>query len=644
VILRACLAMAVVLTRALSAEAQPLSPRNANYTIDVTLDTRARTLTARETLVWTNITNASTDELQFHLYYNAWRDNDSTWMREHTLTSWWQGASLQRAEDRAAIDISSLTIKGGALAPADLTGQTRFIAPDDGNKDDRTVMSVALPAPIGPGETLTIEIAFIAKIPRPFARTGVIGNYFFIGQWFPKIGVLDAGGKWNCHQFHVSTEFFSDFGVYDVRMTVPRGWPVAATGRQRERTDNPNGTTTHRYYQEDVHDFAWTTSPDYLEARERFEHPGLPPVEMRLLYQPEHASQVARHFETTRATLRYYGEWFGAYPYGHITIVDTPWRTATDGMEYPTIFTAGTRWLMPREDTYVEDSLVHETGHQWWYGMVATNEFEDAWMDEGINQYANARVDAEDFPSGREVARFFGGFVPWVLDDVPWDRLTSGEYIGDYRSSPTVDVQATPSFRYWPLTSAPITYSKPALWLHTLERALGFPVVQQILSTFFDRWKFRHPKPGDLFQVASEVSGRDLMPFFDQVYRGSAVFDYGVDSVTSAETVDETYVNDVVVRRHGDGIFPITILATLANGEQRRFTWDGTGRWHRVTFEHASRLLSAQVDPDQVLVLDTNFTNNSFTTEPASGRASTRWAAPWLVWLQDQLLTWAVLI
>ena len=428
-ILRACLAMAVVLTRALSADAQPLSPRNANYTIDVTLDARARTLSARETLVWTNITNASTDELQFHLYYNAWRNDESTWMREHTLTSWWQRASTQRAEDRAAIDISSFAITGGAIAPADLTRQMRFIAPDDGNKDDRTVMSVALPEPIGPGETLTIDIAFTAKIPRPFARTGAIGNYFFIAQWFPKIGVLDAAGTWNCHQFHVGTEFFSDFGVYDVRMTVPRGWPVAATGRQRERTDNPNGTTTHRYYQEDVHDFAWTTSPDFLEARERFEQPGLPPVDMRLLYQPEHASQTARHFETARATLRYYGEWFGAYPYGHLTIVDTPWRTATDGMEYPTMFTAGTRWLMPREDTYVEDTVVHEAGHQWWYGMVATNEFEDAWMDEGINQYANARVDAEDYPYGREVLRFFGGFVPWVLDDVPWDRLASGEFL-----------------------------------------------------------------------------------------------------------------------------------------------------------------------------------------------------------------------
>ena len=193
--------------------------------------------------------------------------------------------SIDAARRRSSPPSTSRVSRSQAapLRPADLTRQMRFIAPDDGNKDDRTVMSVALPEPIGPGETLTIDIAFTAKIPRPFARTGVIGNYFFIGQWFPKIGVLDADGKWNCHQFHVGTEFFSDFGVYDVRMTVPRGWPVAATGRQRERTDNPNGTTTHRYYQEDVHDFAWTTSPDFLEARERFEQPGLPPVDMRLL-------------------------------------------------------------------------------------------------------------------------------------------------------------------------------------------------------------------------------------------------------------------------------------------------------------------------------------------------------------------------
>jgi hypothetical protein len=644
VILRVILALSAALASVASAGAQPRSPRNASYTIDVKLDARARTLSARETLVWTNITAAAASELRFHLYYNAWRNHDSTWMREHALASWWQAAGLRRDEDLAAIDISSLAITGGAIAPVDLTTQMRFIAPDDGNEDDRTVMAVTLPEPIAPGETVTLDIAFTAKIPRPFARTGAIGNYFFIAQWFPKIGVLDAAGNWNCHQFHVGTEFFSDFGVYDVRMTVPRGWPLAATGRERERTDNTDGTTTHRYYQEDVHDFAWTTSPDFLETSDRFDHPGLPPVEMRLMLQPEHASQAARHFESTRATLRYYGEWFGPYPYGHITIVDPAWQSESGGMEYPTLFTVGTSWRMPREDTYLEDTVVHEAGHQWWYGMVATNEFEDAWMDEGINQYANARVMAEEFPHGREVRRFFGGFVPWVIEDARWDRLMSGELLFQYRGNPTVDIQATPSFQYWPHTPGPITYAKPALWLHTLERALGWTTVQQILSTFFDRWKFKHPRPGDLFQVASEVSRRDLTPFFDQVYRGSVVFDYGVDSVTSTETADEMFANDIVVRRHGDGIFPVTILATLASGEQRRFAWDGAGRWHRVTLEHASRVVSAQVDPEQVLVLDTNFTNNSFTTEPASHRAATKWAAAWLVWLQDQLLTWAFFV
>jgi hypothetical protein len=369
---RAIVVVAMALVRAAApADAQPLSPRNASYTIDVTLDARARTLTGRQTLVWTNITQASTSELQFHLYYNAWRNADSTWMREHRLTSWWRSVAQRRAEDFAAIDVSSLTIAGGDAPPVDLTRQMRFIAPDDGNENDRTVLAVALPAPIGPGGTITLDMAFTAKIPRPFARTGAIGNYFFIAQWFPKIGVLDASGTWNCHQFHVGTEFFSDFGIYDVRMTVPRGWPLAATGRERQRTDNADGTTTHRYYQEDVHDFAWTTSPDFLEVRERFEHPGLPPVDMRLMLQPEHASQAARHLDSARATLRLYGEWFGAYPYGHLTIVDPPWQTATDGMEYPTLFTVGTRWRMPPEDTYLEDTVVHETGHQWFYGRAA---------------------------------------------------------------------------------------------------------------------------------------------------------------------------------------------------------------------------------------------------------------------------------
>ena len=171
-------AVALLLTLA-PAAAQGLSPRNANYTIDARLDAQARTLTARETLVWTNIANTSTTELQFHLYYNAWRNTDSTWMREHALTTWWGQVAERRPEDFAAIDVSSMRMTGGAMAAVDLTKAMRFIAPDDGNADDRTVLAVALPAPVEPGQTITLEIAWTAKIPRPFARTGAIGNYFF---------------------------------------------------------------------------------------------------------------------------------------------------------------------------------------------------------------------------------------------------------------------------------------------------------------------------------------------------------------------------------------------------------------------------------------------------------------------------------
>src|SRR5262249_5521755 len=161
------------------------------------------------------------------------------------------------------------------------------ISPDDGNPDDATVAEVPLETPVQPGETATIRMDWSSRIPRTFARTGVIGDFFFLAQWFPKIGVFQSDG-WNAHQFHAPTEFFSDFGVYDVCITVPSGWIVGATGVERGRQDQPDGTTTHRYFAEDVHDFAWTTSPRFVERTETFDQAPLPTVKLRLLLQPEH--------------------------------------------------------------------------------------------------------------------------------------------------------------------------------------------------------------------------------------------------------------------------------------------------------------------------------------------------------------------
>jgi Peptidase family M1 domain len=642
----ALLLLAAVAGSAASASAQSngamtpaRSPRNANYTITARLDPVARTITGSEIVTWRNITAKPATDLQFHLYWNAWKNTRSTFMRELALGS---GASNEdrhrRPDEWARIDVSSIRIGARDLASA-----KRFIAPDDGNADDETVMMVPLDRAVEPGATITIEIAWTAHVPRTFERTGVIGNFFFIAQWFPKLGVLQDEG-WNCHQFHAGTEFFSDYGVYDVSLTVPTGWPLGATGVRRSIADDrAAGATTHRYYQEDVHDFVWTTSPDYLERTARFEHPTLPPVEMRLLLQPEHADQAERHFDATRTTLKYYGEWYGAYPYGHITIVDPAFQSDAGGMEYPTLFTAGTRWLAPPRVTTPEGVTVHEAGHQFWYGIVGSNEFEDAWMDEGFNTFSTARAIAQVYDPNPLALRYFGGFIPWVVKDISISRETDGNRLRGYRHDAKSDVQSTPSYRYFPSTGGSITYNKTALWLNTMERWLGWPTLQRVMSTYFERWKFAHPKPSDYFAVVDSVTNQDLGWFFDQVYRSSNVFDYGVQDLKSTREGDH-FRTSVVVRRYGEALFPVDVVVTFRDGERSVEHWDGRDRWKEYVYDRSVQALTAQVDPDRVLLLDVNYTNNSRTLEPQGSAAATKWSMTWMVWLQDNLLSWVSLL
>lgn len=616
-----------------------LSPRNASYSIDVHLDPATHRLTGSEIITWRNITASSTSELQFHLYWNAWKDERSTWMRERALSR-----PLRLADrDRSRMSVTSVKVSSSGTV-RDLTSAIAFIAPDDGNVDDRTVMRVPLEQAVAPGGSLTIEVAWEAVVPRPVARTGVIGSFYFLGQWFPKLGVLQDGG-WNCHQFHASTEFFSDYGIYDVRMTVPTGWMVGATGLEQERQDQGDGTTLHRYYQDDVHDFAWTTSPDFIERTARFDEPGLPPVDLRLLLQPEHAAQADRHFAAAITVLRHYGQWFGPYPYGHLTIIDPAYRSEADGMEYPTLITAGTRWLIPSAVTVntPEEVVAHEAGHQFWYGMVGTNEFEDAWMDEGINTYATARAMAEDYPLTFHEERYFGGFIPWAFTDVPLRRETFWNRLAGYRRDAKSDPASMPAYRFYPPTGGSITYNKTALWLNTLERWIGWPDVQRILSTVFVRFQFRHPTPRDFFDTAREVSGRDLTSFFDQVYRSSDVFDYGVDKLLS-EPSGDGFLTTVVVRRYGEALFPIDVRVTFDNGEQVTEHWDGKERWHEYTYVKPSRAVAAQADPERTLLLDVDYTNNSRTLNPRAKDAAAKWSSKWMVWLEDALLSWGFLI
>jgi hypothetical protein len=624
------------------AAAAARSPRNANYRLQAVLDPATHRILGSGRLTWRNITRTPTSELRFHLYWNAWRDTNSTWMREQQFG---RNRALARRPtgDFGGIDVSILAVGG-----QNLVDRATFIAPDDGNPDDRTVLRVPLDRPVGPGETIDIDLAWESRVPRTFARTGRIGEYYFVAQWFPKIGVLEEAG-WNCHQFHAATEFFADFGSYDVSLTVPRDWVVGATGREASVADGRAGGTIHRFIEDDVHDFAWTTSPAFVERRERFDEAGLPSVDMRLLLQPEHVDQAERHFSATRAALKYYGTWFGPYPYAQITVVDpvtivhaAAQGESTGGMEYPTLFTAGTRRHVSWRGTQPESVTVHEAGHQFWYGIVATNEFEHAWMDEGLNTYSTARVLQEAFPDRFvTVERYFGGLLPWAYPDATWSRAVDGNRLNAFRPVASFDDQSVPTWTYWPGSASAITYNKTALWLASLERMIGWPAMQKVMATYFARGAFRHPAPAEFFAVVNEVTGQDLTWFFDAVHRSSASFDYRVAQVTSATRADGEFEHAVVVRRLGEGVFPVSTRVTFADGSTRDLAWDGRARWQAFTVTGPSRVARVEIDPDRVLLLDLNYTNNSWSAAPRAAEASAKWALRWLTWAQELVLTYA---
>ncbi len=594
-------------------------------------------LKGRARIELTNVAPVPMPDLSFHLYWNGWKNTRSTWLREQSHGAG-RGGRKVRQDSFGAIDVSAIRLvaRGAGAAPwpalesaRDLLPLARFVAPDDGNADDETVMLVPLPEPIAPGAGVAVEVEFTLTVPRVIARTGRKDDFVFFAHWYPQLGVFDrtAGAAvprgteafaWNTHQFHASTEFYGEYGSYDVTLTLPLKYDgnVGATGRRLEGpTLVGEKQVRYRFAAEDVHNFAWTADPRFVVERRRFvaadaeadpeyaaerervrQATGLSDADLRLgdvevtiLLQPEHADQFERHFRAASEGLRWLGLWCGRYPYDTLTVVDPRHGSGSGGMEYPTLITAGTRISSsPREFT-PEGVTVHEFAHQFFYGLVGTNEFEHAWMDEGLTTYVTARilgrawgadwtqtgfgpfsVDGRPlvpFPTpatGLEQLFSIHGVAPpslartegWpVLPSDPilqWLRdLPQLTYVPERRPpvetlragylgrDPRGDVLLRPSFTYVDSNAYRTnSYQKPATILHTLERCIGEPAWTRVLRAYSARHRFRHPRPEDFFETVIEFAGEDLSgaPLRDllrQTFGGSSTLDFAVSSATT---------------------------------------------------------------------------------------------------------------
>ena len=487
--------------------AGPLSQRVVAYQIDAKYDPAKHTVDATETLTYRNLTGQSLDRFPFHLYLNAFQPK-STWMHEAHRDGYFRSSDLNEWKDTdfGSDEVTSFEVVG----MGDLTKSMKFISPDDGNPDDKTVFEVQLPHPIAPGQDVTFKIAFRCKFPEVVARTGYKRTFLLAGQWFPKVGVW-WHGAWNCHQFHALTEFFADFGTYDVRITLPKDYVIGATGVQTSDTGNGNGTKTVAFHAEDVHDFAWTADPNFKVLESQFDG-SVGPVRIRLLTYDAHKSSWQRYLDVTKGSMQRFDEWYGPYPYAQLTVVDPPHGAdEAGGMEYPTFITGGTSWpVWKGEYDEPEEVTEHEFGHQYWYAMVATNEFENAWLDEGINSYTQIKVMDSLFGPHTSNVNMFG------VQEGDRASLRRG-----YLKRAETDPLSRTSYTDMSMSSyGGVTYGKTATMLITLESVVGEPTLRKALHTYFMRYRFTHPTQEDFLRTVNEIAGQDLKWYWDQaVYR-----------------------------------------------------------------------------------------------------------------------------
>jgi hypothetical protein len=625
----------------------------ANYTMNVELDTESHMITATEILSWTNDTKSTTREIWFHLYWNAFQNNMSTYLTESARRG--RGISGLKKEDWGHCRVESIKIvRNPYFTDFDLMPFMEFQSPDDENLFDQTVFSVTLPREIEPGQTILLQIEFESKVPRPISRTGVINDYYFIAQWFPKIGVFEDG-RWNCHQYHSSSEYYADYGTYDVRITLPSSFVVGATGEHQEKIEQRDGTTTHHFFQHSVHDFAWTASPHFLEYIEDYEFVPGKSTEITLLLQPQHERLKDRYMNAVKNAIKYCSLFYGDYPYTTATCVDPAYNSRSGGMEYPTFFTGGAYFLTRKGISRPEGVTIHEFGHGYFYGLVGSNEFEHAWMDEGFTSFLDTEVYYTAYGDPLYSRSYFG--IPFTFKGV--NIPIESEGISSHRQTYNMDNMQRFAWEFLEGGSyGANSYSKAMLMLRTLKRFMGQDLFSRMIKTYSQRFWFKHPRPEDFYAVVSEFAGRDMSWFLDQFVYGSDKLDYAVGDISSRKIrqpqgwfdgeyikrniKEDRYQTEVIVRRLGEVRLPVDVLIVFEDGEEFRDTWDGQYRWKKYTFQKPARIKKAFVDPEFKLVLDINRTNNSMMRK-SNQLAPLKWVANWMAWLQHALEFFTIL-
>jgi len=556
--------------------------QEVNYTIDVSLNDQTHELDGFINIEYINHSPNDLAFLYFHLWPNAYKDQSTAF-------------AAQQLENGDTDFYYSSVEERGYINQLDFRANETSI-PFEYDEKHVDICKLLLPKPLKSGDTLLISTPFHVKIPQSFSRLGHVGESYQITQWYPKPAVYDASG-WHPMPYLSQGEFYSEFGSFDVRITVPKNYVVGATGdlqnadevewlnNKAEETAAitnfgndlsfpPSDTTTKtlHYLQKDVHDFAWFADKRFYVLKGSVQLPNSDrSVDTWAMFTDQEADLWQEGaIEYLNDAVHFYSAYSGEYPYQHATAVQSA-LSAGAGMEYPNITVIG----RSRTAMALETVIVHEVGHNWFYGILGSNERDHAWLDEGVNSYYEKRYFAEKYPDrkllGRVadtgLARFFD------LSQYKADVIEYYPYLINAKRHEDQPIEAHAT-EYTSLNYGAIVYNKSAMALAYLEAVLGTKEFDRIMQLYFERFKFKHPQPHDFRNLFEQESGRFLEWFFDELILTTKTTDYRIKKLErKGEKIGESYFDKVTIKQKPESVRGPYTLSALKDGEVIRTIW-----------------------------------------------------------------------
>ncbi len=579
------------------------------YHIDVSLDIDANLLRAEEKLLYVNNSPDSLSVLFFYLYINKYR--------RHSLMF------PDQTEDRGWLEIIDIVEND--------TIKNVFSI-------DHTLMKVELAKPVFPGDSVKLTFSFHVKLPPAAGRYGYQGLHYDVGNWYVTPVVYDRAG-WHLHQ-HLDNEFYQEWGDFDVTIRVPPGFRVGATGNLQNASEvlsllddsNPGWMRADysdtmliswEFQAEKVHDFAWTTDPTYELLQAEWDG-----ITLNVLVMDYNVESWRPVTEWGVEALKYLSEHYGRYPYDQLTIADT--YITAGGIEYPQLVMINDFINPDYEQGEFRAVIIHEMAHNWFYGLLANNQIEHEWLDEGFTTFAEIKtmetifgVDGNMDPGDRG----------WLFNKFGYHRDNRREQAYSYLSltkrnliNDPIDLHSD----YLDSGGYILQYSKMANVLFMLEYTLGDSLFNLGMKNYFDIWCFRHPYPDDFIAAMEKTSGRDLDWFFDQWLRTNRKLDYALDDIDTEKVLTasgEEFESMIGFKRNEKIFMPVNFSVYFTDGTEKKYHipldnysgysdreslpyWHFSSKQHSVRIRHTNPIDYVAIDPE-IKLLDINRLNNN---------------------------------